>query len=121
MAGELKTAFQKIAKTISDAAGDLSSLNVTTVSGDVDKVIKGTDKKLNFEELSKSLNATGTNKVNAKLVAHTHIKFDQDTFLFVRDMKDDNDRELFQLHLQAIESANKARMSFLHMLKEIVD
>ena len=122
MANNLKSKFEAIAKKISDTAVDFTTLEVTTLTGDVNQIINAQGKFKLKQDLIKTLgNKTGTTKGKIKLLAHTHIDFDHDTVNFVKSDLTDQEKDLFVLHESAIISAHEARKSFLRFLVEVLD
>lgn len=122
MANKLETKFETIADQIKDAAVDFTTLEVTTVTGEVAQILDTKGKFKLKESLVKSLsNKSGTTKGKIVLVAHTHIDFDHDTVNFVKSNLTAAEKDLFELHEAAIISAHEARKSFLRFLKEVLD
>ncbi len=125
-ATSLRDKFEKIGEQIREAVVDFSTLEVTTLTGDVTQIIKPdpTDTKKNkfdFKSVVTELkNTSGTTKAKIHLVAHTHIDFDHDTVNFVKADITNDERNLFILHQAAIDSAQIARKSFLNFLKEVI-
>ena len=122
MANKLESKFDEIANQIKAAAVDFTTLEVTTLTGDVSQIINAQGKFKLKQDMVKSLGSkTGTTKAKIKLVAHTHIDFDHDTVNFVKSGLTAEEKDLFELHEAAIISAHEARKSFLRFLKEVLD
>lgn len=125
-ATSLRDKFEKIGEQIREAVVDFSTLEVTTLTGDITQIIKPdpSDNKKNrfdFKNVVTELkNTAGTTKAKIHLVAHTHIDFDHDTVNFVKANITNDERNLFILHQAAIDSAQIARRSFLNFLKEVI-
>ena len=122
----LRDKFEKIGQQIREVVVDFTTLEVTTITGDVTHIIKpeGNDPKKNkfdFKNVVSELKSTaGTTKAKIHLVAHTHIDFDHDTVNFVKADITNDERNLFILHQAAIDSAHVARKSFLNFLREVI-
>lgn len=125
---QLKTIKTTLAQKLSKAALDFTTLEVTTLTGDVTHII---DSKANSsnqggflttKEILKNINIDSKNKSTGKieLVAHTQIHFDHDTINFVKSGMKDGEKELFLLHQDAIRSANEGRNGFLGLLQKII-
>lgn len=115
--GKLKSALEDALSSLGTAAKDLSSIEVTTLSGDVKQIFNGDkiDLKKAISDLSE-----GTTSGKIELVAHTQIDFDQDTVLFVSDKARSKHKELYELHKEAIASSQAARQSFLLFIREFL-
>jgi hypothetical protein len=109
----LKEKLQEIVERLNTAAQDFSSLEVTTVTGDVTQIISNNEFK--FDNITQKC-TTGT----LKLVAFHNIKFDQDAVLFVKEQLNGDEKELFDLHMKTLESSREARLAFLNFIKEVV-
>lgn len=115
--GKLKAALERALDSLDEAAKDLSSIEVTTLSGDVKQIFNGDkiDLKKAISDLSE-----GTTSGKIELVAHTRIDFDQDTVLFVSDKAKAKHSELYTLHKEAIQSSQIARQNFLNFIQEFL-
>ena len=117
---KMNSKFQEIAKQIGDAVVDFTTLEVTTLTGDVTHLIKSNPNKKSVIDVSDIM---GKLKGNAKgkihLVAHTQINFDHDTINFIRSESDgEENKRLFELHQAAVASANAGRNGFLSFLQK---
>jgi hypothetical protein len=110
----LKKVVNKALESLGDVIADLATIEVTTLTGDVKLVLDGN----NGIDLSKAMEKV--NKGEIELVAHTNIKFDQDTLLFVSNKANDEHRKLYALHKESVVAAQEARNAFLHFLSEFV-
>jgi len=120
-AEDLRGKFHKIGEQLIKVVVDFTTLNVTTLSGDITKIInskQGKNAHIDFKNVLKDIETKGEAKTKVYVVAHTHIDFDHDTVNFIKTDLKREDAQLFQYHLSAIESAQQARKSFLHFLKE---
>lgn len=123
--------FQDFIKNAIDklnaAVTDLSTIEVTTISGDVSKILKedtthpGTYKFPNKAEILNILG--GPNQGvggNIYLVAYTNIDIDQDTINFVKKDLSDSEKALYEVHINSLKAAQEARAGFLKMLAGLV-
>jgi hypothetical protein len=110
----LKSVIEKALKSLEKAATDLATVEVTTLTGDVKHVLDG-EKGI---DLSKAMEMLNTGEI--ELVAHTNIKFDQDTLIFVSNKVTDEHQKLYTLHKESVVAAQEARNTFLHFLREFV-
>lgn len=137
--GLFKRIAGKVGRSISNAIGDFTTLEVTTLTGNISQIdIKKTMSK---EVLMEAENNDSTNAGNEKIkkeiyklnledlldsqskkeihvVAHTKIHFDHDTINFVSSNADHQD--LFELHLDAVRTANDSRNGFLGLLQKAI-
>lgn len=83
--------------------GDLSTLDVVTMSGTINLTvnqIKG------FQDILGSL-AGGNN--NLHTVAVSHHEIDYDAALFVKDNLTESEKELLQMHMETVKTAQEMR------------
>lgn len=111
----LKETLGKVLESLNDVAADLSTIEVTTLTGNVKALFNG--EKIDLVETLKS--AKGNVKGEVRLLAHTRIEFDQDTTQFFNDDITDADNHLLLLHQEMIDSAIDSRNAFLGFLKEL--
>lgn len=129
MAENVKEAFQGIWNTLKTVTGDLTTLEVVTVSGSMNLAIqnpsdKAEDKeKWNLKNSDAILNIIANPPQNASgnlyLVAYTRIDFDHDTVNFVNANPTEEDKRLYTLHVESIKAAQEARAAFINMLAGI--
>jgi len=115
--GKLKAALEKALESLEAAGKDLSSIEVTTLSGDVKQIFNGD--KIDLKNAVNELKS-GTTTGKIELVAHTHVAFDQDTVLFVSNKAQDKHSDLYELHKEAVTSAQDARRSFITFIGEFL-
>ena len=115
-----KDKLRKMVATIKEGAVDFSSLEVTTLNGEISQFL---DKKGDFDVKKVKDYMAGNILVQdrVEVVAHTHMAFDQDTLLFAKKDMTPEEREIFQLHLEMLATARVSRLAFLHFLREIID
>ncbi len=106
--------------SIKEGIVDFSSLEVTTLNGEISHFIdeKG---KFNIKEINKVISGKGTSNINLSVVAHTYMAFDQDTILFTKSGMDEEERELFQMHMEMVNTAKTSRIAFLRLIKDVLD
>lgn len=114
----LKEKFQALVDNIGTAANDLSTLDVITLSGDINHVLS-TDKKglMKPLEIAKAFYGKTDGKVTVE--AFTHIDFDHDTIQFFKDGLTENDLT-YILHQNAVDAAQEARLAFLEFVRGII-
>lgn len=108
--------------SVKDLGEDLSTLSVTTITGDMEFFINQQATGLNVKDLVKNIakkNTTESSKL--KIVAHTHIDIDHDTVNFIKEGLNIQESGMFLLHQNAILAAQKARHAFLLFLEESVN
>lgn len=130
MAENGKARLQEIFNKLKDVAADLTTLEVTTISGDIslllDKKTENNKDTYSFKDKDALVDLLGKNAVpkpesNIYIVAYSRTDFDQDTINFVKAGLSDDDRKLYQLHLDSIKAAQEARSGFLKMLAGLFD
>lgn len=128
MATDGKTKLKELLNGIKDVAADLISLEVLTLSGDITKILDkttttGQPDKFDFKKKDAlmSLIANPPEDVKGKVfvVAYTKIEFDQDAVNFVRENLTEEDKKIYQLHLDSVKAAQEARAAFIKMLTEM--
>ena len=125
MANPLQEKFQDIANKIKKLGVDFTTLEVTTLTGDVKHIINtgtGPNKKTSFDmkNVVAKLNQTGKTKGEIVLVAHTHIDFDHDTVNFIKSDLGKEGKQLFELLQTAVSTAHEARNGFLSFLSDVI-
>lgn len=120
---KLKAVWDKLEAAIND----LSSLEVTTISGELTLAIQstgtGNNTKTGILTRDGLLNLVKESAANGKLyiVAHTRIELDQDRVDIVKQGMDAGDEKLYQLHVESVKAAQEARASFVSMLVSLVN
>ncbi|MEM9823651.1 MAG: hypothetical protein AAF985_21375 [Bacteroidota bacterium] len=111
--------FKEIAGQIKDAVVDFTTLEVTTLTGDVNQIIKTDSSKKTKIDVSNILGKLkGSAKGNVSLVAFTQINFDQDTINFIKSDLGEDEIQLFKIHQEAVASAHNGRNGFLSFLQK---
>ena len=121
-ANTLEEKFQDIAKQIKGAVVDFATLEVTTLTGEVDHIIntKNNKSKFDMKNVISKLGGTGATKGKLSLIAHTHIDFDHDTVNFIKSDLGKQGKQLFEMHQATVVTAGQARNGFLSFLQEVV-
>lgn len=117
--GKLKTALENALATLDKAAKDLSSVEVTTLTGDV-KQIFNDDREIDLKNVINKLGTGGAVSGKIEVVAHTRIDFDQDTISFISEKAKNKHSDLYELHKEAIASSQEARQNFLRFIREFL-
>lgn len=117
--GHLKNALEKALESLEKAAKDLSSIEVTTLTGDIKQTFDEHG-EIDLKKALNDLNAGGSTSGKIEVVAHTHIDFDQDAIMFVSKDATNKHHELYELHKEAIASSQAARQSFLRFITEFL-
>lgn len=117
--GKLRDSLEEALGTLGKAAKDLSSIEVTTLTGDIKQVFND-DGDIDLKKALNDLNAGGSTSGKIEVIAHTRIDFDQDAIMFVNKNAKGKHRELYDLHKEAIESSQAARQSFLRFIREFL-
>lgn len=117
---KFKDKLSKMVDSIKEGIVDFSSLEVTTLNGEISHFIdeKG---KFDLTEINKAISQSGQQNIKLNVVAHTHMAFDQDTILFTKSGMNEEERELFEMHLQMVNTAKMSRIAFLRLIKDVLD
>lgn len=113
----LKDKFEEILQTLGNAATDLSSLDVVTLSGDINLTLDEKGKMMKPLEIAKKFQGDENGKITVE--AFTHIDFDQDKIQFLKQGIT-KDEITYQLHLDAVKASQEARNAFLDFIEGIV-
>ena len=111
---DLKSVFQKIR----DAAEDLVSLDVVTLTGEVD--IQGANNEIDLKKLYKAIQANAISKSNVSLVAYTHLDLDSDAVLFVKSGLSEGEKPLVEAHNVMVMASQEARLAFVRTVKDVI-
>ncbi len=114
----LRDALDGVLKTIKDAAKDFSSVEVTTMTGDVKKIFNDEQKIDLKSTLTTMQGATGG---EIRLLAHTHIDFDQDATQYFNEDIGEKDVYMLEMHQAMVDSAVESRHAFYEFVKEVFD
>ena len=116
--GKLKEILEGALAEIGKARKDFATIEVTTLTGDFGQTFNGEGEVDLKAALNKLKDGNGTGSI--KVVAHTRIEFDLDAINYVSSDAIGQSRELFDLHKDAVASAQTARQNFLHFIKDFL-
>ena len=98
---------------------DLSSLDVTTYTGDVDVSGSGSGDTPDLQEVFELIqNHTASAKL--RLVAHTHIAFDKDAVNFVASDLTPGESALVTAHKELVTASMEGRVAMITALKGFI-
>lgn len=117
---KFKDKLSKMVDSIKEGVVDFSSLEVTTLNGEISHFIDARG-KFDVSEINKVISGNGKKDIEISVVAHTHMAFDQDTILFTKSGMDEEERELFDMHVKMVDTAKTSRMAFLRLIKDVLD
>lgn len=101
---------------------DITTLEVVTLSGNLtvgDIKLTG-DEKIDFKKVMDSIKGKVKGESAINIVAATNIDIDKDIQQFVKEGMSTEEKELFQMHVQAIQYAQEARKATFEMLLSLV-
>ncbi len=128
MADTAKDKLQELWNGIKDVVGDLTTLEVTTLSGNIHKILEnqaptGKPVSLGFKKPDAMLEIINGQDDKVKgdiyVLAYSRIDFDQDTVNFVANDLTEGDKAVYQLHLDSVKASLEARAAFINMLAGI--
>jgi hypothetical protein len=90
------------------------------MTGDISNLASSEGKFDAKSLITQMSDADGVMNQKIKIVAHSHMDFDQDTLLFVKEDLNEAESKLFDLHKEAIENAKKSRQDMLNFMKDII-
>jgi len=100
---------------------DITSLEVVTLSGDLtfaDLKVEP-NKAVNFQKIMQELHGNPDIASSVKLVAATKFEFDKDVLQFVKENMTREEKELFMIHVEAIQNAQLARRAIMESLLNV--
>ncbi|MBX2842495.1 MAG: hypothetical protein KTR26_12045 [Flammeovirgaceae bacterium] len=122
---KVNAGFGKFKNKIAAAIEDLSSLQVSTYTGDL--VIEGKNlitteegKPMKFNTKSILDHVQKQGNIKFKLVGYTYIDVDSDTVNFVKEDLTEDDRVLVEAHKTMVQASQESRMAFLNLVKELI-
>ena len=115
-----KEKIENLLDTIKDGAIDMTSLEVTTINGDINPFINA-DGKMDVSKVREELRKTVFNTNDLKVVAHTRMDFDQDAVVFAKENMTPDELEMFDFHQEMMKTARTSRVAFFHFIEEILD
>lgn len=116
----MATSLKNVLGKVRDAADDITSLDVVTLSGEVD--LKGAmpADALSLPALYKQILKQAKVEANIQVVAFTHIDLDRDAVNFVKSTLSEAEAPMVQAHNEMVKTAEGARRAFVQMVKEVV-
>ncbi len=115
-----KEKIENLLETIKDGVVDMTSLEVTTINGDI-QAFMDADGKMDVTKVREELRSTLVEKNELEIVAHTRMDFDQDAVVFAKENMTPDELELFGLHQEMMKTARSSRVAFFHFIEEILD
>jgi len=107
---ELKQIVNDAFVTLKGKVQDLSTISVTTLTGDVNQIFDPNTKVINLAQALTKIEGNLQGKL--ELIAHTEIKLDNDAMMYVKKDFTANDEMIFKLHQSMLTTALQARNSF---------
>lgn len=119
---EAKSAFDGVVGKIYDAVKDLATLDVTTLSADINLNFftegdDGSKTISNPTKIFESLQSEIAEGSTGKLVGHTHIEVDFDSVTIVGNGATE---EQSAAHAQAVKAAQDARLGVFRLVQELL-
>lgn len=119
-----KDSLKSVLENIRNAAQDIVTLDVVTMTGEININASEHMTKDRFDvgKLVDTLMAGAPveQKLTVKVLALTHLEMDQDCIQFVRQDLTDSEKPLVEAHNAMVKTATEARNSLLLTIKEIV-
>ena len=124
---EVKTNFDEFLKGVGALVKDATTLNVVTVKGNLSinmNALPGTDPtKVDLSKLEEVMTKKGVNgDLNGSLtiVAQTVIKLDHDSYTYVKENLQEDDKVLLEAHKNMIQSSLEGRQAFVEFVKKLI-
>ena len=114
--------FKNFMTKLGDALDDLTSLEVTTFTGNfsIEATTLISDKQNKFKIKNILNQLTTNNNTNLKLVAYTRIEMDADVSTIVKSDLSESDTELLKLHNEMLQSSREARKAAIKMVTNLI-
>lgn len=115
----------KAIKYLDKLVDDITTLQVTTISGEVTidsiTIVTGNDKKIDFKKILEMIGGAGAATAKIKLIASTLVDFDNDVVQYYGSSLSEEEKSMLSLHTEAVKNASEARKaaveSFLSIIK----
>lgn len=117
---DLKDIFSKMVDNLNKAATDLTTLQVTTISGDISHHITDSGSLDFTNAIAELKEKNGKTNAQLKIVAATHIDFDHDSFHFVKKNLTKEEKELLENHTRMIAQAQEARATLFSFMQNVL-
>jgi hypothetical protein len=117
----MATVLEKLQEKVANFVNDVTTLEVTTVSGSigVDVILSADKTKIDFNKIWDQMGAAAGGAGKLTLVATTKVDFDKDVKQYIKDNLIDSDKELVALHNAAVKSSAEARKAAVESLVSI--
>ncbi len=113
--------IKNVLTTIKNAAEDLTTLDVVTLSGEIQiSSAVGPNGTLNLKELYKTIETNAKTNANLDVVAFTHIDFDCDAVNFVKTGASEGEAPLLAAHNQMVKTSQETRAGVVKMIKDSI-
>ena len=116
-----ESARKSLGEKLVEAVQDLTSLDVTTFSGDLALKTSDPNKKYKLDELFDDIEGQITaNAGKLQVIAHTHKALDGDIIQFFREGLDATGQTYLDAHKEALETATAQRQAIVNLIKELI-
>ena len=106
---------------LTGTVGDLTTLDVVTATGTikVDKYLK--NERVDMSALMGDLKKVdaGGGEANMNVLAISHLEFDCDAYVFVKDNLSDSEQALIKAHVEMVKAAQETRFGVVKMALEL--
>jgi hypothetical protein len=121
--GNLRDALKGALNGLEGAVKDLSTIEVTTLTGDIKLIFDGSG-NINLKDKIKNLDInsgeSGSAEGSIEVIAHTQIDFDLDSVTYINKNTVQGNRDLLDIHNEAVATSQAARQSFLRFVKDFL-
>ncbi len=114
------TGVKALMDKINNIANDLATLDVITLTGDINLEKVANQDTVDFEKLYKNIGENVKNSVNVDVVAFTHIELDCDSVMFVKRGIGESEKVLLEVHNETIKTAQETRLGVVRLVKDII-
>lgn len=117
----MPTAGETLKTKITKFINDITTLEVTTVSGDVaaSVIVDPNTKKVDFAKIWSQLTPAAGQPTTLLLIASTKIDFDKDVTQYVKADLTEGEKELVKLHNEAVKNSSDARKAAIESVVSI--
>ena len=113
--------LREVLEGIRDAAQDLASLDVVTLTGQIGiEKRSGDAEAMSLQELYKAIQKKAFVDAEMKVVAFTHVDLDRDVLQFVSDAIGDDGQHMLDAHNASVQTSLQSRQAFIKMVRELV-
>lgn len=112
---------QKASEKLLKLVDDILTLDVITLSGNITiKDLDLGDGRVNFLKIMDKIKGDASTASKIKVVAATRFDFDKDVQQFVKEKLTEEEKALFQIHIETIKNAQETRKAVIDALIDIV-